>query len=149
MSEETKAELPPPSFRKTKTGKWAVMAPVVTLEAALAADGKVEVLKKSGDWSDFTVGSLGGPFDVDGVSMCYGYAPGDEYDPDAPRQDSGGNGGGGGGGGSERGSAPGRDYTPQRSQERPPSGGSIAGAPPVDESEPLPEYMGEDDWSEG
>jgi hypothetical protein len=72
------SELPEPRFRKTKSEKWAVMAPVETLEAALAGDGKVKVLKKSGDHSSFTVGSLGKPFDVDGVQMCYGYAPGDE-----------------------------------------------------------------------
>ncbi len=70
-------ELPPPRFRKTKSEKWAVMAPVQTLEAALAGDGKVQVLKKSGDYSTFRVGSLGKPFDVEGVSMCYGYSPED------------------------------------------------------------------------
>ncbi len=62
-------EPPAPQFRKTKQGKWAVMGPVETLQAALDGDGKVKVLKKSGDWSDFTVVSLGRPFDVEGVSM--------------------------------------------------------------------------------
>ncbi len=81
-------ELPAPRFRKTKTDKWAVMAPVATLEAALAGDGKVQVLKRSGDYSSFTVGSLGKPFDVDGVLMCYGYAPGDD-DPGAPAASAG------------------------------------------------------------
>ena len=75
------SELPPPRFRKTKSEKWAVMAPVETLEAALTSGGLVEVQKKSGDWSKFTVASLGKPFDVDGVAMCYGYAPDDEADP--------------------------------------------------------------------
>ncbi len=77
----TMSELPPPRFRKTKSEKWAVMAPVETLETALKNGGLVEVQKKSGDWSKFTVASLGKPFDVDGVSMCYGYAPDDESDP--------------------------------------------------------------------
>ena len=46
----------PARFRKTKTEKWAVMAPVADLEAALAAGGKVDVQEKNGDWSTFTVG---------------------------------------------------------------------------------------------
>ena len=70
----------PAVFRKTKTEKWAVMAPVADLEKALAEGGKVDVLKKSGDWSSFRIASLGRPFDVDGVEMCYGYA--DEGDGD-------------------------------------------------------------------
>ena len=126
------SELPEPKFRKTKSEKWAVMAPIETLEAALAADGKVQVLKKSGDYSSFTVGSLGKPFDVDGVQMCYGYAPGDE--------DTGGSSGGGQPGGSRPVRAP--------SAEPPPSNASFAASPPRDESEPLPEYQGEDDWGD-
>ena len=118
------SELPEPKFRKTKTEKWAVMAPVETLEAALASDGVVQVLKKSGDHSKFTVGSLGKPFDVDGISMCYGYAPGDE--------DTGGSGGGG---------AP----APRQSSPPPAPAGP---APARDESEPLPEYQGEDQWDD-
>lgn len=84
MSESTN-ELPPPRFRKTKTDKWAVMAPVATLEAALQSGGVVEVHKKNGGTSTFTIASLGRPFDVDGVSMCYGYAPDDESDPATAR----------------------------------------------------------------
>lgn len=115
------SELPPPRFRKTKSEKWAVMAPVETLEAALKTGGLVEVQKKSGDWSKFTVASLGKPFDVDGVSMCYGYAPDDESDPSSAAPAS-------------------------RRQATP-----AAAAPPRDDSEPLPEYQGgaEDEWSEG
>ncbi|MEL7208647.1 MAG: hypothetical protein AAGK32_10520, partial [Actinomycetota bacterium] len=60
------AEKIPARFRKTKTDKWAVMAPVEDLEKALADGGKIDVLKKSGDWSSFRVASLGRPFDVDG-----------------------------------------------------------------------------------
>ena len=67
----------PPRFRKTKSDKWAVMAPVEDLEKALAEGGKIDVQKKSGDWSSFVVASLGKPFDVDGVQMCYGYGPDD------------------------------------------------------------------------
>lgn len=124
------SELPEPRFRKTKSEKWAVMAPVDTLEAALAGDGKVKVLKKSGDYSSFTVGSLGKPFDVDGVQMCYGYAPGDE-DTTSGRTDT------------AAGSGP---ATPVRT---PPA--RTAPVPPVDDSEPLPEFQGgaEDEWSEG
>lgn len=121
------SELPEPKFRKTKTEKWAVMAPVETLEAALASDGVVQVLKKSGDHSKFTVGSLGKPFDVDGISMCYGYAPGDE-------DTSGGSG------------SSGAARAPR--QEAPPSVPSTP-APVRDESEPMPEYQGEDQWDDG
>ncbi len=126
------SELPEPTFRKTKSEKWAVMAPVATLEAALAEDGKVKVLKKSGDHSSFTVGSLGKPFDVDGVEMCYGYAPGDE--------DTGGP------------SSSDDDQRPSAAASRP--GVSPAAvstpvpAPGRDTSEPLPDYQGEDHWGD-
>jgi hypothetical protein len=80
----------PARFRKTKTDKWAVMAPVEDLEKALEAGGKVDVLKKSGGWSTFTVASLGRPFDVDGVQMCYGYGPDDDSsESGAPARDGG------------------------------------------------------------
>ncbi len=90
----TDSALPPPQFRKTKTGKWAVVAPVPTLEAALASGGTVSVLKKSGDWGTFSVSSLGRPFDVDGIAMCYGYGPDDDSEastarPAATRRDLG------------------------------------------------------------
>lgn len=129
------SELPEPKFRKTKTEKWAVMAPVETLEAALAGDGVVQVLKKSGDHSKFTVGSLGKPFDVDGISMCYGYAPGDED------QGQGGSTGSGSSGGSNRGAPSTQRETPPRATNAP--------APTRDDSEPLPEYRGEDQWDDG
>jgi hypothetical protein len=71
---ESPEDSKPVVFRKTKSEKWAVMGPVETLQKALADNGgKVKVLKKSGDTSEFTVVSLGSPFDVDGVKMCYGY----------------------------------------------------------------------------
>ena len=110
------SELPPPRFRKTKSEKWAVMAPVQMLEEALKTGGLVEVQKKSGDWSKFTIASLGKPFDVDGISMCYGYAPDDESDASV--------------------AAPARTRKPS------------AAPPPVDESEPLPEYQGDpgEEW---
>lgn len=142
----------PARFRKTKTDKWAVMAPVADLEKALAEGGKIDVQKKSGDWSTFTVGSLGRPFDVDGVSMCYGYAPGDgEPGAEAPGGPGGAGGattpqpaaagarsGGGQGGGSQRNRNDGGGRRPAR-----------ASAPPTrDDSEPLPTYQGgaEDEW---
>ena len=118
----------PARFRKTKTDKWAVMAPVEDLEKALAEGGKVDVQKKSGDWSTFRIASLGRPFDVDGVQMCYGYGPDDTAD----------NAGTAGGGPRAEGSGP----PPRRSSEPslPP--------PPRDDSEPMPEYQGsaEDEW---
>jgi hypothetical protein len=129
-------DLPPAQFRKTKAGKWAVMAPVVSLEAVLQGDGKVDVLKKSGDWSKFTVASLGKPFDVDGVSMCYGYGPGEDDDVGGAKQ-----------GTSERsnvsaGAAPAYDQAPSEA--------AWANAPTPDPSEPPPEYRGgpEDEWHE-
>lgn len=135
------SELPEPKFRKTKTEKWAVMAPVETLEAALASDGVVQVLKKSGDHSKFTVGSLGKPFDVDGISMCYGYAPGDE--------DSGGaqSGGAQSGGQSRGGQSSGGRQAPPAEQGPPPE--SNMPPPARDESEPMPEFQGDDQWDEG
>jgi hypothetical protein len=134
------SELPPAQFRKTKSGKWAVMAPVESLEAALSADGRLDVLKKSGDWGKFTVASVGKPFDVDGVPMCYGYGPGDE-DPN----------GGPGRGGARTQSRPDRtNAAPAPAEEPPPSDATWANAPSPDESEPVPEYQGgpEDEWQE-
>ncbi|MEM9890170.1 MAG: hypothetical protein AAF962_04850 [Actinomycetota bacterium] len=144
MTEKT--EKIPPRFRKTKTDKWAVMAPVEDLEKALAEGGKIDVLKKSGDWSSFRVASLGRPFDVDGVSMCYGYGPDDEAEGGADGG-SGGSGGeatsgrGAGGDTRSRGGAP-RRSAPARAATAP---------PPNDPSEPLPEYQGgaEDEWDGG
>ena len=109
--EEKTDEPKPVVFRKTKSEKWAVMGPVVTLQKALTEDGgKVEVLKKSGDKSSFTVVSLGSPFDVDGTQMCYGY----DSMPDATDGES-----------------------KPASQSKP-----AATPPPVDASEPLPEFQG-------
>ncbi len=144
----------PARFRKTKTDKWAVMAPVADLEKALAEGGKIDVQKKSGDWSSFTVGSLGRPFDVDGVSMCYGYAPGDgepgaegpagaggatTAQPAGAGARSGGGSGGQGGAGGQRGRNDGGGRRPARASVPP---------PPRDSSEPLPTYQGgaEDEW---
>lgn len=120
----------PARFRKTKTDKWAVMAPIENLEKALAEGGKVDVLKKSGDWSTFQVVSLGRPFDVDGVKMCYGYSDAD--DGEAASGD-----GGGASAGDNRGASGGR------------RGASSVPAPPRDDTEPIPEYQGgpEDEWS--
>jgi len=127
------SELPEPKFRKTKSEKWAVMAPVETLEAALAGDGKVKVLKKSGDHSSFTVASLGKPFDVDGIPMCYGYAPGDEDDGPGPS--------------TARPASSGRRSSPPAEIAQPISTPPV---PPRDDSEPLPEYQGgaDDEWSD-
>ncbi len=124
----------PPRFRKTKTDKWAVMAPAEDLEKALAEGGKIDVQKKSGDWSSFTVGSLGRPFDVDGVQMCYGYAP--EAEGDDSGQPAGNPGGIQGAP-----SAPARQQPPRQNHS----------APPSDPSEPIPEYQGDayDEWDGG
>lgn len=135
------AEKIPARFRKTKTDKWAVMAPVEDLEKALAEGGKIDVLKKSGDWSSFRVASLGRPFDVDGISMCYGYGPDDTEGAsptDTPTA-------GGGGGGTDPG--PSAGPRPNGGRPRPTRRPTVA-PPPVDASEPLPEYQGgpEDEW---
>lgn len=102
------------------------MAPIEDLEKALAEGGKIDVQKKSGDWSSFVVASLGRPFDVDGVQMCYGYGPDDSEDA-GPAAGSGG----------------GQSSAPARRSERP-----TPPPPPRDESEPMPEYQGgaEDEW---
>lgn len=151
-----------PRFRKTKTEKWAVMAPVETLEKALAGDGVVEVQRRDGNWSTFTVASLGKPFDVDGVQMCYGYGP-DDGDEESG-SDAGSDTGSGrsddrsGEGGGRRGGSVGRRPRPARSgttgadarsssgRARPQAGSGQA--PPRDPSEPLPEFKGgpEDEW---
>jgi hypothetical protein len=131
------AEKIPPRFRKTKTDKWAVMAPVEDLEKALAEGGKIDVQRRSGDWSTFTVGSLGRPFDVDGVQMCYGYGPEDDADGDT--RDEG-----------AAGPAPARSS--RRAERAPaprhPAPSRAEAPPPPDASEPLPEYQGgpEDEW---
>jgi hypothetical protein len=137
----------PARFRKTKSDKWAVMAPVEDLERALAGDGKIEVLKRSGDWSSFTVVSLGRPFDVDGVKMCYGYADdgGDETDAASPGGDDRGAGGGeGGGGGLGDRAGGGRPGGERRSARR----RGPSEPPPRDETEPMPEFQGgpDDEW---
>jgi len=121
----------PPRFRKTKSDKWAVMAPVPTLEKALAAGGTVQVLKRSGDWSEFHIASLGKPFDVDGVEMCYGYGP-DEEDSSGGEARPGD--------AARAGGAPRRAPAAQQPY-RPPA--TSAEPPPYDASEPLPEYQGE------
>ncbi len=141
---EAMSDKPAPRFRKTKTDKWAVMAPVEDLEKALAEGGKIDVLKRSGDWSTFTVASLGKPFDVDGVQMCYGYGPEDDDDAQSTASS--------GGDARSRQVAPAeaggqRPGRPPRSERQvPPS--AATEPPPRDATEPLPEYRGgpEDEW---
>jgi|GEM_PF-6769014 len=113
------------TFRKTKSGKWAVMGPVEVLTKALEGDGKVDVLKKSGEWSDYTVVSLGSPFDVDGVQMCYGY---DSVDDQA---------------GSGNTSKPQSSGGSASTQRAPVVDLSAAPAPSVDE--PMPVFQGDGD----
>ncbi len=133
----------PAQFRKTKTGKWAVMAPVVSLEKALNDDaGVVQVLKKSGDYSTFTIGSLGKPFDVDGEQMCYGYSPEDSDDNDgaqtsAPRS-------------AKRTSSTGEWPADSDASEAEPASMNLD-SPPSDSDEPMPEFQGgsEDEWDGG
>ncbi len=138
---ESSGELPPPRFRKTKTDKWAVMAPLETLETALSSTGGVvEVHKKNGGTSSFTVASLGRPFDVDGVQMCYGYAPDDESDPSTARPASNQARGASDQHGA-RGSAP-DQHSAQPSQPATPE--------PPREEEPMPVFQGDesDVWVE-
>lgn len=113
----------PARFRKTKTEKWAVMAPVEDLEQALEKGGKVDVLKRNGDWSTFQIASLGRPFDVDGVQMCYGYGPEDTSTSQASTSSGG--------------------AAPRRS-------GPAPIPPPPDPTEPLPEFQGaaDDEWQD-
>ncbi len=128
---ESSGELPPPRFRKTKTDKWAVMAPLETLETALSSTGGVvEVHKKNGGTSSFTVASLGRPFDVDGVQMCYGYAPDDESDPSTARPATNH----ARGGSDQRSAPPSQPSTPE----------------PPREEEPMPVFQGDesDVWVE-
>lgn len=134
---DTAGDKIPAVFRKTKTEKWAVMAPVADLEKALAEGGKVDVLKKSGDWSTFRVASLGRPFDVDGVEMCYGYA--DEGDGEAA----------GSSGSGSRGEARSAQAPRSAGRASAPPRGPVPEPPARDESEPMPEYQGgpEDEWS--
>lgn len=133
MAEATPEQIPA-RFRKTKSGKWAVMAPVEALEKALADGVKVDVQKKSGDWSTFKVFSLGKPFDVEGTMMCYGYGPDEEGDAS-----------------SNPASSNSTAQAPSDSTAQAPSNRASAGAPPPsDPSEPLPEYQGgpDDEWAE-
>ena len=115
------------------------MAPVEDLERALADGGKIDVQKKSGDWSSFVVASLGKPFDVDGVQMCYGYGPEEDDDGQAAPSTAG---------------AAGRSGAAVRSGSTVRSGSAGRSAQPVhpgrDPSEPMPEYQGgpEDEWTE-
>lgn len=115
------------------------MAPVPDLEAALAAGGKVDVQKKNGDWSTFTIGSLGGAFDVDGVQMCYGYSPEDSDDDAGAGQPNSG------------GSRPKKKAPIDLRDDAAPAGDpDLSAAPPTDSSEPLPDYQGgsEDEWEQ-
>lgn len=148
---EAMSDKPTPRFRKTKTDKWAVMAPVEDLEKALAEGGKIDVQKRSGDWSTFIVASLGKPFDVDGVQMCYGYGPEDEDEAEtrsASATSPSDQGGRSRQTVSSRVPAGGQrsDRSP-RSETRS-SAAATAEPPPRDPSEPLPEYRGgpEDEW---
>ncbi|MEZ5341018.1 MAG: hypothetical protein R2706_06100 [Acidimicrobiales bacterium] len=146
----------PAKFRKTKTGKWAVMAPVVSLEKALAENGGlVEVLKKDGGWSTFTVGSLGKPFDVDGEQMCYGYSPEDSDDNAGTPGASSAHGASGATGTSTRPTRQPRSTEWPADADAPndwmPSPDVLDREPPRDDSEPLPDFQGEpgEEWDGG
>lgn len=57
------------SYRKTKTGVWAVMGP-----ASIVRQGAtVTVTKKDGSTKEEHITSTGKPFRVDGREMVYGY----------------------------------------------------------------------------
>ena len=62
----SRAVLAPADRLQDKSGRYYVAeinrlgVSELELEHSLAGDGKVQVLKKSGDYSSFTVGSLGG-----------------------------------------------------------------------------------------
>lgn len=108
------------------------MAPVADLEKALAEGGKIEVLKKSGDTSSFTVASLGKPFDVDGEMMCYGYGPETEEEQKKRASDASNS----------------ASETNKHSANDPMLDRSFTEHTP-DPTEPLPDYQGgaEDEWA--
>lgn len=57
------------SYRKTKSGQWAVMGPVNVIKTGAT----VTVTKKSGETKTETIASVGKPFSRAGVEMVYGY----------------------------------------------------------------------------
>jgi hypothetical protein len=57
------------TYRKTKTGEWVAFAPA----AALAAGKTITVTKKDGSTKTETIASVGKSFEVNGVTMAYGY----------------------------------------------------------------------------
>lgn len=57
------------TYRKTKTGKWAVMGPT----SIVRPGATVTVTKKSGETKSETIDDVGRPFTVDGRQMVYGY----------------------------------------------------------------------------
>jgi hypothetical protein len=57
------------TYRKTKTGEWVAFAPA----AALVAGNTITVTKKDGSTKTETISSVGKPFEVNGVTMAYGY----------------------------------------------------------------------------
>ena len=59
----------PATYRKTKTGEWVVFAPHKTLTDAET----ITVTKKDGSTKIEKIASVGKPFEVDGVTMAYGY----------------------------------------------------------------------------
>lgn len=62
------------TYRKTKSGTWAVMGPVDTIRAGAT----VTVTKRDGSMKTEEIKSVGRSFDRDGQQMAYGYP--------APRQ---------------------------------------------------------------
>lgn len=147
------SDRPAPRFRKTKSDKWAVMAPVEDLEKALAQGGKVDVLKRSGDWSSFTVASLGKPFDVDGVQMCYGYGPDSDEESESESRPEASNSvsrpsASRGRGSAKRSSRTSRSADGAGPAPSPSPSNTNMAPPPKDPSEPLPEFQGspDDEW---
>lgn len=61
------------TYRKTKAGAWVVFAPRTVLTAAVDHDGRVSVVKRSGEGKVETIDGVGRGFQVDGVEMAYGY----------------------------------------------------------------------------
>lgn len=68
------------SYRKTKTGKWAVMGPA----SVVRKGADVLVAKKNSQTKTEHIVSTGKPFTRDGVEMVYGYPE----ERQAPRRSS-------------------------------------------------------------
>ena len=59
------------TYRRTRTGKWAVMGTT----ANIFPGARVEVHTKAGKVKHEMIIEIGRPFEIDGIEMVYGYNP--------------------------------------------------------------------------